>query len=50
MPKRFELTEEGRVIPVGTETVKGVLAEGDYSHFPSLPNPEGGIALIGPRS
>ena len=50
IPKTFELTEEGRVIPVGTETVKGSLPVGDYSHFPSLPIPEGGLTVFGPRS
>ena len=49
IPKKFELTEEGRVIPVGTETVKGSLPDGDYSHFPSLPTPEGGLAVFGLR-
>lgn len=49
IPKKFELTEEGRVIPVGTETVKGCLRNGDYDHFPSLPTPEGGLAILGPR-
>ena len=49
IPKRFELTDDGRVVQVGTEMVKGFLREGDYSHFPSLRVPEGGIAVVGPR-
>ena len=49
IPRRFELTDDGRVVPVGTELVKGSLRKGDYSHFPSLRVPEGGIAIFGPR-
>ena len=49
IPKSFELTDDGRVVQVGTEMVKGFLREGDYSHFPSLRVPEGGIAVVGPR-
>ena len=48
VPKIFQLTEEGRVVPVGTETVKGSRRAGDYDHFPSLP--EGGLAVFGRRS
>ena len=48
VPKIFQLTEEGRVVPVGTETVKGSRSAGDYDHFPSLP--EGGLAVFGRRS
>ena len=29
IPRRFELTDDGRVLPVGTEMVTGVLREGD---------------------
>ena len=50
IPRRFELTEDGSVVPVGTDTVKGSLAEGDYSYFPSLRVPDGGIVVVGPRS
>ena len=50
IPKRFELKDDGRVVQVGTEMVKGSLREGDYSHFPSLRVPEGGIAVFGPRT
>ena len=51
IPKTFKLTEEGRIIPaVGTETVKGSLRAGDYSHFPSLRVPVGGLAVFGQRS
>ena len=50
IPKTFEVTEEGRIIPVGTETVKGSLHAGDYDHFPSLRVPEGGFAIFGRRS
>ena len=50
VPKAFEVTEEGRIIPVGTETVKGSLRAGDYDHFPSLRVPEGGLAVFGRRS
>ena len=49
VPKMFELTDDGRVTPVGAEVVKGHLQEGDYRHFPSLLMPEGGIALFGTR-
>ena len=49
IPKAFELTDEGRVVPVGTETVKGGLPQGDFSHIPSLRMPEGGITIYGPR-
>ena len=47
MLKRFEVTEEGRVIPIRTETVKGSLRDGNYGHFPSLRMPEGGLAVFG---
>ena len=47
IPKSFELKEDGRIVQVGTEMVKGSLREGDYSHFPSLRVPEGGIAVVG---
>ena len=50
IPKTFRLTEEGRVIPVGAETVKGSLRAGNYDHFPALRIPEGGIAVLGWRS
>ena len=50
VPKRFELKDDGRVVQVGTEMVKGFLREGDFSHFPSLRVPEGGVAVFGPRS
>ena len=49
VPKVFELTDDGRVVPVGTEMVDGSLRRGDYSHYPSLGVPEGGIAIVGPR-
>ena len=49
IPKKFELTDDGRVVQVGTEMVKGCLREGDYRHFPSLRVPEGGIAVFGPQ-
>ncbi len=49
IPRTFELTDDGRIVPVGTELVKGFLRKGDYSHFPSLRVPEGGIAIFGPR-
>ena len=49
IPQRFELTDDGRIVPVGTELVRGSLREGDYSHFPSLAVPEGGLAIVGPR-
>ena len=49
IPKQFELKEDGRIVPVGTALVKGSLRKGDYSHFPSLRMPEGGIAIVGPR-
>ena len=47
IPKSFERKEDGRIVQVGTEMVKGSLREGDYSHFPSLRVPEGGIAVVG---
>ena len=50
VPKAFEVTKEGRIIPVGTETVKGSLRAGNYDHFPSLRVPEGGLAVFGQRS
>ena len=49
IPKKFELTEKGRVIPIGTETVKGCLQDGNYDHFPTLRMPEGGLAVLGQR-
>lgn len=49
IPKRFELTDEGRVIQIGTEMAKGHLREKNYDHFPSLQMPEGGIAVVGRR-
>ena len=50
IPKTFQLTEEGRVIQVGAETVKGSVRAGNYDHFPSLRVPEGGLAIFGRRS
>ena len=49
IPRKFWMTHDGRVVPVGTDLVKGSLRKGDYSHFPSLRAPKGGIALFGPR-
>ena len=49
IPKRFEVTKEGRVIPIGAETVKGCLRDGNYDHFPLLRTPEGGLAVFGRR-
>ena len=48
VPKTFRLTEEGRIIPVGTEMVKSDAA-GNHVHFPALPVPEGGLAVVGSR-
>ena len=49
IPRRFKFTDDGRVLPVGTELVKGSRPQGDYSHFPSPRVPRGGIAVFGPR-
>ena len=49
IPNRFVLTDEGCVIQIGTEMVKGHTREGDYDHFPLLRMPEGGIAVFARR-
>ena len=49
VPKTFRLTEEGHIIPVGTETVKREGAAGNHDHFPALPVPDGGFAVFGSR-
>ena len=49
VPKRFTLTEEGRIIPAGTETVRSERAPGNHDHFPALPVPDGGLAVFGSR-
>ena len=50
IPKIFKRTKNGRIIPIGTETVKGSLPADNYDHFPSLRVPEGGLAVFGRRS
>ena len=47
IPKLIHIDDNGRMVAVGKETVAGRLEEGDYTHFPSLRVPEGGIALVG---
>ena len=47
IPKLIHIDDNGRMVAVGKETVAGRLEEGDYTHFPSLRVPDGGIALVG---
>ncbi len=49
IPKTFELTNNGRIVSIGTELVKGSLQKGNYRHFPSFRVPDSGIAIFGPR-
>ena len=48
IPKLIHIDDNGWVVAVGKETVAGRLGKDDYTHFPSLRVPEGGIALVGP--
>ena len=48
-PKAFELTEDGRVVQVGSETVTSPPRGADCGHFPSLRVRDGGFPVFGRR-